>query len=131
MTREAANINRSLSTLGDVITALAAKGGKKKRRNSSSKTKGNHIPYRNSVLTWLLKESLGGNAKTVMLAAISPCDVHYEETMSTLKYVDRAKNIYNAAVVYYLHFTKLMLLFFGTYAVYVTICRLMRTRMRH
>ena len=53
----------------------------------------NFIPYRNSTLTWLLKESLGGNAKTVMLATVSPADYHYEETLSTLKYVERAKKI--------------------------------------
>ena len=57
------------------------------------------MPYRNSVLTQLLKNSLGGNAKTVMIAAISPADVNYDETMSTLRYADRAKQIKNAAVV--------------------------------
>jgi len=88
--REAANINKSLSTLGDVIKALTKK---------SSAKNSNFIPYRNSALTWLLKDSLGGNSKTVMLAAISPSEHHYNETMSTLRYVERAKQIVNNAVV--------------------------------
>jgi kinesin family member 1 len=55
------------------------------------------VPYRDSVLTWLLKDSLGGNSKTAMIAAISPAD--YEETLSTLRYADQAKKIKNKAVV--------------------------------
>lgn len=82
--RESVAINRSLSTLADVIHVLS-KGGKHNQ----------HIPYRNSVLTRLLKESLGGNTITVMLAAISPCCIHYEETLGTLKYLDRAKRVTN------------------------------------
>lgn len=58
-----------------------------------------HIPYRNSTLTWLLKESLGGNSLTIMLAAVSPISSCYGETLSTLKYVCRAKNIVNRAEV--------------------------------
>ncbi len=64
----------------------------------SSTSTGNskhYIPYRDSVLTWLLKDSLGGNSKTIILAAISPADVNYVETMSTLRYANRAKNIIN------------------------------------
>ena len=57
------------------------------------------IPYRDSVLTWLLKENLGGNSKTAMLAAISPADINYDETLSTLRYADRAKQIVCKAVV--------------------------------
>ena len=57
------------------------------------------MPYRDSVLTWLLKDSLGGNSKTTMLAALSPADINYEETLSTLRYADRAKQIVNKAVV--------------------------------
>jgi len=57
------------------------------------------VPYRDSVLTWLLKDSLGGNSKTTMLAALSPADINYEETLSTLRYADRAKQIVNKAVV--------------------------------
>lgn len=95
--KEGANINRSLTTLGKVIAALAqasmepAKGAKKKAALE------NFVPYRDSVLTWLLKDSLGGNSKTAMIAAISPAD--YEETLSTLRYADQAKKIKNKAVV--------------------------------
>ena len=53
------------------------------------KKKGDHIPFRDSVLTWLLRENLGGNSKTAMLAAISPADINYDETLSTLRYADR------------------------------------------
>lgn len=63
------------------------------------KKKGDHIPYRDSVLTWLLRENLGGNSKTAMIAAISPADINYEETLSTLRYADRAKQIVCKAVV--------------------------------
>ncbi len=63
------------------------------------KKKGDHIPYRDSVLTWLLRENLGGNSKTAMIAAISPADINYEETLSTLRYADRAKQILCKAVV--------------------------------
>eukprot|EP01102_Stenamoeba_stenopodia_P004878 TRINITY_DN1532_c0_g2_i1.p1 TRINITY_DN1532_c0_g2~~TRINITY_DN1532_c0_g2_i1.p1 ORF type:complete len:1861 (+),score=489.46 TRINITY_DN1532_c0_g2_i1:320-5902(+) len=88
--KEGANINKSLSTLGKVISALAeASGGKKNV----------FVPYRDSVLTWLLKESLGGNAKTIMIAAISPADINYDETLSTLRYAERAKKIKNQAIV--------------------------------
>ncbi|KAG1474176.1 hypothetical protein G6F56_000508 [Rhizopus delemar] len=85
--KEGANINKSLTTLGKVIAALADHHHKKS----------DHIPYRDSVLTWLLKDSLGGNSKTAMLAAISPAD--YDETLSTLRYADQAKKIKNKAVV--------------------------------
>ena len=88
--KEGAAINKSLSALGNVISALAeASGGGKKKM----------IPYRDSVLTWLLKESLGGNAKTIMIAALSPADINYEETLGTLRYADRAKQIKNTAIV--------------------------------
>jgi len=88
--KEGAAINVSLSALGNVISALA---------KNSSNSKKVLVPYRNSVLTHLLKNSLGGNAKTTMIAAISPADVNYEETMSTLRYADRAKQIKNKAVI--------------------------------
>ncbi|MBW0463620.1 hypothetical protein O181_003335 [Austropuccinia psidii MF-1] len=94
--KEGAQINKSLTTLGKVISALASAGatsggtGKKKKVEE-------HVPYRDSVLTWLLKDSLGGNSKTAMIAAISPAD--YEETLSTLRYADQAKKIKNKAVV--------------------------------
>eukprot|EP00759_Apiculatamorpha_spiralis_P048889 PhF_6_TR44143/c1_g1_i2/m.67502/K17914/KIF13; kinesin family member 13 len=85
---EGANINKSLCTLGIVISNL-----------SDGVVKGHHIPYRDSVLTWLLKEALGGNSKTVMLATVSPAALHFEETLSTLRYAERAKKIMNKAVV--------------------------------
>ncbi|KAF8467730.1 hypothetical protein BDZ91DRAFT_722979 [Kalaharituber pfeilii] len=91
--KEGAEINRSLSTLGRVIAALAelstAKGKKAKAQ----------VPYRDSVLTWLLKDSLGGNSMTAMIAAISPADINWDETLSTLRYADSAKRIKNHAVV--------------------------------
>eukprot|EP01114_Cavostelium_apophysatum_P016487 TRINITY_DN4700_c0_g1_i4.p1 TRINITY_DN4700_c0_g1~~TRINITY_DN4700_c0_g1_i4.p1 ORF type:complete len:1712 (-),score=613.88 TRINITY_DN4700_c0_g1_i4:86-5185(-) len=90
--KEGANINKSLSTLGKVIAALAANSGGGKKKEI-------HVPYRDSVLTWLLKESLGGNAKTIMIAALSPADINYGETLSTLRYADSAKQIKNKAVV--------------------------------
>ncbi|KPI45323.1 Kinesin-like protein KIF1C [Cyphellophora attinorum] len=89
--KEGAEINRSLSTLGRVIAALADL--------SSGKAKTVKVPYRDSVLTWLLKDSLGGNSMTAMIAAISPADINFEETLSTLRYADSAKRIKNHAVV--------------------------------
>jgi kinesin family protein 1 len=68
------------------------------QRNKKSK-KADFIPYRDSVLTWLLRENLGGNSKTAMIAAISPADINYDETLSTLRYADRAKQIVCKAVV--------------------------------
>ncbi|KAJ9615184.1 hypothetical protein H2200_001258 [Cladophialophora chaetospira] len=88
--KEGAEINRSLSTLGRVIAALA---------DLSSGKKGMKVPYRDSVLTWLLKDSLGGNSLTAMIAAISPADINFEETLSTLRYADSAKRIKNHAVI--------------------------------
>nr|XP_039259783.1 kinesin-like protein KIF28P isoform X1 [Styela clava] len=85
--REGSAINVSLLTLSSVIEALA-EGNPKKT-----------IPYRSSVLTKLLKSALGGNSKTVMIAALSPADINYEETLSTLRYADRAKKIQNKAVI--------------------------------
>jgi regulator of replication initiation timing len=83
---EANNINKSLSTLGDVIQALSLTGARSAKKDV-------HIPYRNSILTWLLKESLSGNSKTTMLAAVSPVETAYQETLSTLKYMERVKAI--------------------------------------
>ncbi|OXV08630.1 hypothetical protein Egran_03607 [Elaphomyces granulatus] len=90
--KEGAEINRSLSTLGRVIAALADLSSGKKKNNAM-------VPYRDSVLTWLLKDSLGGNSMTAMIAAISPADINFEETLSTLRYADSAKRIKNHAVV--------------------------------
>ncbi|KAJ5898003.1 hypothetical protein N7504_008291 [Penicillium tannophilum] len=90
--REGSNINKSLTTLGRVIAALAdpkkTRGGRKGKEL---------VPYRDSILTWLLKDSLGGNSKTAMIACIAPAD--YEETLSTLRYADQAKNIRTRARV--------------------------------
>lgn len=83
--KEGANINKSLSTLAKVIAALAALSS-----GTVKDKKQLHVPYRDSVLTWLLKESLGGNAKTIMIAALSPADINYGETLSTLRYADNA-----------------------------------------
>lgn len=87
--REGANINRSLTSLGMVISALT----------KDDRGRSQHVPYRDSVLTWLLKDSFGGNAKTVFLATVSPAAENYDETISTLRYADRAKQIVNKAVV--------------------------------
>ncbi|KAL1868645.1 hypothetical protein Plec18167_008237 [Paecilomyces lecythidis] len=93
--REGSNINKSLTTLGRVIAALA---DPKQQRPSARKSKSKDVvPYRDSILTWLLKDSLGGNSKTAMIACISPSD--YEETLSTLRYADQAKHIRTRAIV--------------------------------
>uniref|UniRef100_A0A8C1JZ80 Kinesin family member 13Bb n=1 Tax=Cyprinus carpio TaxID=7962 RepID=A0A8C1JZ80_CYPCA len=89
--KEGSNINRSLTTLGLVISALAEQG--------AGKNKSKFVPYRDSVLTWLLKDSLGGNSRTAMVATVSPAADNYDETLSTLRYADRAKSIVNHAVV--------------------------------
>ncbi|XP_054637397.1 kinesin-like protein KIF13A isoform X4 [Dunckerocampus dactyliophorus] len=89
--KEGSNINKSLTTLGCVISALADQ--------SAGKGKAKFVPYRDSVLTWLLKDNLGGNSKTAMIATVSPAADNYEETLSTLRYADRAKRIVNHAVV--------------------------------
>jgi kinesin family protein 1 len=93
--KEGAEINRSLSTLGRVIAALADLSTGKKKKGGAGGT----VPYRDSVLTWLLKDSLGGNSMTAMIAAISPADINYDETLSTLRYADSAKRIKNHAVI--------------------------------
>uniref|UniRef100_A0A3Q3KUK5 Kinesin-like protein n=1 Tax=Mastacembelus armatus TaxID=205130 RepID=A0A3Q3KUK5_9TELE len=80
--KEATKINLSLSALGNVISALAD-------------GRSSHVPYRDSKLTRLLQDSLGGNAKTVMVATLGPAPQHYDETLTTLRYANRAKNIQN------------------------------------
>ncbi|XP_052059373.1 kinesin-like protein KIF16B [Mytilus californianus] len=90
--KEGGNINKSLVTLGTVISLLA--------KNCSLKEgKQVFIPYRDSKITWLLKDSIGGNARTIMIATISPADVNYGETLRTLRYANRAKNIINRPTV--------------------------------
>lgn len=84
--KEAASINLSLSALGNVISALAAGNGR-------------HVPYRDSKLTRLLRDSLGGNARTLMIVCVSPSDIDAEETLSTLRYAARARCIKNKPIV--------------------------------
>ncbi|KAK4505722.1 hypothetical protein PRZ48_003687 [Zasmidium cellare] len=99
--REGGNINQSLTTLGRVIAALADPKRQRASRmtglQNQTKRRAEVVPYRDSVLTWLLKDSLGGNSKTAMVACISPTD--YEETLSTLRYADQAKRIRTKAHV--------------------------------
>uniref|UniRef100_A0A8B9DW12 StAR-related lipid transfer protein 9 n=1 Tax=Anser cygnoides TaxID=8845 RepID=A0A8B9DW12_ANSCY len=113
---EGANINKSLVTLGIVISTLAQNSqmfsscqsintltseGESSHVDSpstgsvSGTRRPAYIPYRDSILTWLLKDSLGGNSKTIMIATISPASSSYNETMSTLRYASNAKNIIN------------------------------------
>uniref|UniRef100_UPI00358F2488 chromosome-associated kinesin KIF4-like isoform X1 n=1 Tax=Myxine glutinosa TaxID=7769 RepID=UPI00358F2488 len=86
--KEGININRGLLCLGNVISALGEDSGRK-----------NHIPYRDSKLTRMLQDSLGGNSHTLMVACISPADAHLEETVNTLRYADRARKIKNKPIV--------------------------------
>uniref|UniRef100_A0A2C9U0L0 Kinesin motor domain-containing protein n=1 Tax=Manihot esculenta TaxID=3983 RepID=A0A2C9U0L0_MANES len=88
--KEGIHINKGLLALGNVISAL---GDEKKRKE------GGHVPYRDSKLTRLLQDSLGGNSKTLMIACVSPADTNAEETLNTLKYANRARNIQNKAIV--------------------------------
>ncbi|KAF4346427.1 hypothetical protein G4B88_018398 [Cannabis sativa] len=88
--KEGIHINKGLLALGNVISAL---GDEKKRKETG------HVPYRDSKLTRLLQDSLGGNSKTVMIACVSPADTNAEETLNTLKYANRARNIQNKAVI--------------------------------
>ena len=81
-------INLGLLALGNVISALGDDAGPK-----------NHIPYRDSKLTRLLQDSLGGNSHTLMIACVSPADTNLEETISTLRYADRARKIKNKPIV--------------------------------
>ncbi|UXI21033.1 hypothetical protein NH340_JMT06976 [Sarcoptes scabiei] len=90
--KEGSNINRSLTTLGLVISKLADQASGRNRKDQ-------FVPYRDSVLTWLLKDNLGGNSKTIMISTISPSADSYEETLSTLRYADRAKRIVNHAII--------------------------------
>ncbi|KAH7671958.1 Plus-end-directed kinesin ATPase protein [Dioscorea alata] len=88
--KEGVHINKGLLALGNVISAL---GDEKKRKE------GVHVPYRDSKLTRLLQDSLGGNSRTVMIACISPADINAEESLNTLKYANRARNIQNKPIV--------------------------------
>ena len=88
MVKETGNINRSLFALGKVISCLGS------RRNQ-----GKHIPYRDSKLTMLLMDSLGGSSRCLMIANVSPAEAYADETMSTLNYATRAMNIKNKPIV--------------------------------
>eukprot|EP01064_Diplonema_japonicum_P006937 TRINITY_DN14735_c0_g1_i1.p1 TRINITY_DN14735_c0_g1~~TRINITY_DN14735_c0_g1_i1.p1 ORF type:complete len:1266 (+),score=321.01 TRINITY_DN14735_c0_g1_i1:725-4522(+) len=90
---EGAQINKSLTTLGLVISGLAEMSKRKKGAAAP------HVPFRDSTLTWLLKDNLGGNSKTFMISTISPAEVNHDETLSTLRYADRAKSIVTKAKV--------------------------------
>ena len=87
---EGININKSLCTLGSVIHNLA---------ESHEKQRQTYINFRDSNLTWLLRENLGGNSKTIMVATVSPCSSSYDETLNTLRYADRVKQIRQKAIV--------------------------------
>ena len=89
--KEATGINKSLTTLGMVISVLANK--------AMGKDKKAIVPYRDSCLTRILQNALGGNSKTLMICAISPATDNYDETLSTLRYADQAKKIQNKAVI--------------------------------
>uniref|UniRef100_A0A915HMF8 Kinesin motor domain-containing protein n=1 Tax=Romanomermis culicivorax TaxID=13658 RepID=A0A915HMF8_ROMCU len=86
--KEGININSGLLALGNVISALG-----------DASKKSLHVPYRDSKLTRLLQDSLGGNSRTLMIACISPSDIDFVETLNTLKYANRARNIKNKVVV--------------------------------
>lgn len=90
MLKETGNINKSLFTLGKVISMLSG---------DPEKLKGKHIPYRDSKLTMLLMDSLGGTSKALMIACVSPSSEYAEETLSTLNYACRAMNIKNKPVI--------------------------------
>ena len=86
--KEGISINKGLLCLGQVISALTEEKNKKE-----------HIPYRDSKLTRILQDSLGGNSRTTMIACVSPAESNYEETLSTIKYASRARNIKNKPIV--------------------------------
>ena len=89
--KEGCAINKSLTVLGNCISILADKAG--------GKAKGTVVPYRDSNLTRILQNALGGNTKTIMICAISPALLNFEESLGTLRYADRAKKIMNKAVI--------------------------------
>ncbi|GAB1863831.1 Kinesin-like protein KIF16B [Camponotus japonicus] len=95
--KEGAHINKSLVTLGTVISTLSELSSAS--GDASASKRNAFIPYRDSVLTWLLKDSLGGNSKTIMIATISPAECNYNDTLSTLRYANRAKNIINKPTI--------------------------------
>ena len=86
--KEGISINKGLLCLGNVISAL-----------TETSNKNQHIPYRDSKLTRILQDSLGGNSRTTMIACVSPADSNYEESLNSIKYASRARNIKNKPVV--------------------------------
>merc|ERR1711865_4977 len=94
--KESVRINQGLLALGNVISALGddKRNSRRKKRGQSKQ----HVPYRESKLTRFLQDSLGGNARTLMLACVSPSDDSFEETLNVLRYANRAKNIKNCAI---------------------------------
>ena len=86
--QEGININKGLLALGNVIAALTDHKGKR-----------THIPYRDAILTRILQDSLGGNSQTVMIACVSPAESNFEETLNTMKYASRARNIKNKPII--------------------------------
>lgn len=104
--KEAANINKSLTTLGRVISTLSSLAEKptatvKSPPTSPTATSNTHfVPFRDSTLTWILRDSLGGNSKTYMIANVSPAHINYDETLNTLNYAARAKKIVNKVSVW-------------------------------
>ncbi len=89
--KEGCAINKSLTVLGQCISILADKAIGKEKKTV--------VPFRDSALTRILQNALGGNSKTIMICALSPAAINYEETLSTLRYADRAKKIQNKAVI--------------------------------
>ena len=98
MMKETGQINKSLFTLGKVISMLSSKGAQA-QGPSNPKDQQKYIPYRDSKLTRILQDSLGGNSRTSMIACVSPAEINFEETLNSLKYASRARNIKNAPKV--------------------------------
>jgi len=92
MAKETGQINKSLFTLGKVISMLSSK-------ESAAKLKEMYIPYRDSKLTMLLQDSMGGTSKALMIACVSPSEVYIDETISTLNYATRIMNIKNKPII--------------------------------
>jgi len=93
MVKETGNINKSLFILGKVISVLTDK------KDNNTNNKKMHIPYRDSKLTMLLSDSLGGNAKTILIACVTPSSIYADETLSTINYATRAMNIQNKPII--------------------------------
>ena len=100
--KESSNINKSLTCLGRCISELV------KHMNNPGEYSLKHVPFRDSVLTMLLKDCLGGNSKTSLLVAVSPADANYNESMSTLRFAAQCKKIKTKAVVNEDHMTRLV-----------------------